>query len=67
MILTGKRNWDKDDVVQKYNGILLSHKTECDNVICSNTERLKMITSEVSQRQIHDITYIRNLKKKRYK
>ena len=27
---------DKEDVVQKYNGILLSHKKEWKNAICSN-------------------------------
>ena len=27
---------DKEDVVQRYNGILLSHKKEWKNAICSN-------------------------------
>ena len=29
---------DKEDVVHIYNGILLSHKKEWNNVICSNME-----------------------------
>ena len=48
--LNRKRNWDKDDVVQKHNGILLGHKTEHNNVICSNMDGLKLIIlSKVSQ------------------
>ena len=29
---------DKDDVVYMYNGILLSHKKEQNNAICSNVD-----------------------------
>ena len=30
--------WDKEDVVHENNGMLLSHKKEWNNVICSNTD-----------------------------
>ena len=30
------RGTDREDVVHVYNGILLSHKKECNNAICSN-------------------------------
>ena len=37
-------------MVQKHNGILLGHKTEHNNVICSNMDGLKLIIlSKVSQ------------------
>ena len=44
---------DKEDVVHIYNGILLSHKKEWNNVICSNMDgpRDYHILSEVSQRE----------------
>ena len=32
------RGIDKEDVVHIYNGILLSHKKEQNNDICSNTD-----------------------------
>ena len=57
-------------VVHTYNGILLSHKKEPNNAICSNmdgprdchTERSKSDT----ERQIsYDIVYMWNLKKKK--
>ena len=41
---------DKEDVVHIYNGILLSHKKELNNAICSNMMDLEIvILSEVSQ------------------
>ena len=32
------RGMDKEDVVRIYNGILISHKKECNNAICSNID-----------------------------
>ena len=32
------RGMDKEDVAHTYNGILLSHKEEWNNTICSNTD-----------------------------
>ena len=32
------RGMDKEDVVRMYNGILLSHKNERNNAICSNVD-----------------------------
>ena len=58
---------DKEDVVHIYNGILLSHKKEWNNVICSNMDgprdyQTKWSKSE-RQRQIsYDIVYMLNLK-----
>ena len=57
---------DKEDVAYLYNGILLSHKKEQNNAICSNmdgprdchTERSKSDTTDE-----HHIAYIWNLKK----
>ena len=46
------RRLDKEDVVDLYNGILLSHKKEQNNAICSNIDDLEMIIlSEVSERE----------------
>ena len=44
---------DKEDVVPIYNGVLLSHKKEQNNGICSNMDGL----SEVSQTQKDKWTY----------
>ena len=59
------RGMGKKDVVQLYNGILLSHKKEQTNTICSNMDDLEtVILSEVSQTQKgKHITYMWNLKK----
>ena len=59
---------DKEDVVNIYNGILLSHKKEQNNAICSNMDGLSDCHTEWSksdtERQIsYDITYMWNLKK----
>ena len=58
------RGMGKKDVVQLFNGILLSHKKEQTNTICSNMDDLEtVILSEVSQTQGKHITYMWNLKK----
>ena len=58
---------DKEDVAHIYHGILLSHKKEWNNAICSNMDGPRDCDTEWSQsdkkRQIpHDITYMWNLK-----
>ena len=58
---------DKEDVLQIYSGILLSHKKEWNNAICSNMDELRDYYSKWSksdrERQIpYDITYMWNLK-----
>ena len=55
------RGIDKEDVVHIYNGILLSHKKEQNNAICSNMDRPRDCHTEGSksdrERQIsHAIT-----------
>ena len=62
------RRIDKEDVVHIYNGILLSHKKERNNAICSNTDGPRDCHTEWSksdrERQIsYAITYMWNLKK----
>ena len=57
---------DKEDVVHIDNGILLSHKKEWNNAICSNMDgprdyHTKWSKSEI-ERQIPYITYTWNLK-----
>ena len=57
----------KKDVVHIYNGVLLSHKKEWNNAICSNMDGLRDHHTKWSksdrQRQIpYDITYMWNLK-----
>ena len=56
---------DKEDVVQMYNGILLSHKKERNNAICSNMDgpRDYHIEWSKSDKDKYDITYMWNLKK----
>ena len=62
---------DKEDVVYLYSGILLSHKKEGNNAICSNMNGPRDYhTKEKSdrERQIpYDTTYMWNLKKKQKK
>ena len=58
---------DKEGVVHIYNGILLSHKKEWNNVIYSNMEgprdyHTKWSKSEREKQIPHDITYMWNLK-----
>ena len=60
---------DKEDMVYIYNGILLSHKKEQNNAICSNMDGPRDCHTEWSksdrERQIsYDIIYVWNLKKK---
>ena len=54
------------DVVHTYNGILLSHKIEENNAICSNTDGPRDCHIEWSksdrERQIYDIAYMWKLK-----
>ena len=62
-----KRWTDKDDVVYMYNGILLSHKKEQNNAICSNMDgprdyHTKWSQSERERKIPYDITYMQNLK-----
>ena len=58
---------DKEDVVHIYNGILLSHKKEQNNAICSNMDatrdyHTKCSKSESERQILYDITYLWNLK-----
>ena len=58
---------DKEDVVHIYNGILLSHKIEWTNAICSNMDgfrdyHTKWSKSERETQIPYDITYMWNLK-----
>ena len=61
---------DKEDVVYINNGILLSHKKEWNNAICSNMDGprnypTKWSKSERERQILYDITYIWNLKNKK--
>ena len=58
---------DKEDVVHKYNEIILSHYKEWNNVICSNMDGPRDCHAEWNkshrEREIsHNITYMWNLK-----
>ena len=58
---------DKEDVVCIYSGILLSHKKEWNNAICSNMDgardyHTKWSKSEIERQIPRDITYMWNLK-----
>ena len=58
------RAMDKEDVIHVYNGILLSHKKEWNNAICSNMDGPRDYHTK-SDREIqisYDITYMWNLK-----
>ena len=57
------KRMDKEDVVHIHNAILLSHKKEWNNVICSSMDGPRDYHSKWSksqrERQIpHDITYM---------
>ena len=57
---------NKDDVVHVYSEILLSHKKEKNNAICSNMDwtrgyHTKWSTSERERQKPYDITYIQKL------
>ena len=58
---------DKEDVAHIYNGIVLSHKKEWNNAICSNMDgprdyHTKWSKSERERQISYDITSIWNLK-----
>ena len=58
---------DKEGVVHIYNGILLSHKKEWNNVICSNMDgprdyHAKWSKLDRERQKSYDITYMWNLK-----
>ena len=58
---------DKEDVLHIYNGILLSHEKEQNNVICSNMDatrdyHTKWNKSERERQIPYDITYMWVLK-----
>ena len=42
---------DKEDVVYKYNGILLSHKKERNNAICNNIDGPRDYYTKQSQKE----------------
>ena len=63
------RGMDKDDVVHIYNGLLLSHKKEQNNAICSNTDatrdsHAKWNKSDKERQIPYEITNIWNLIKR---
>ena len=57
---------DKEDVAYMYNGILLSHKKEWNNAICSTMDGPRDYHTKWSksdwERQIFDMIYMWNLK-----
>ena len=58
---------DKEDVVYTYNGVLLSHKKEWSNAICSNmngpTDRYTKWSKSEREKQIsYDTTYVESKK-----
>ena len=62
------RGMDKEYVVHTYNGILLRHKQEGNNAICSNIDgprdyHTRWIKSDRERQISYDITYMWNLKK----
>ena len=67
--MTTDRGVDKEDVVHKYNGLLLSHKKERNDAICSNMDGFKTFIKlrEVSQTEkdkYHMISLIYGILKK---
>ena len=60
------REMDKEDVVHIYNGVLLSHKKEWNNAICSNMDRPKYYHTKWSQRKTN-ISLINRIFEKLYK
>lgn len=58
-----KRNWDKDDVVQKYNGKDITK--QCNNVICSHMDGLKIIMSGSESDETNLISLIYGIFKKK--
>ena len=58
---------DEEDVIHIYNGILLSHKEEWNNAICSKMDgprdyHTKWIKSDRERQIVYYITYMCNLK-----
>ena len=61
--MSTNRGMDTEGVVHIHDGILLSHKKEQNNAICSNMEGPRDYHTKQSQRQIpYDITYMWHLK-----
>ena len=59
--------WDKEDVVCIYNGILLSHKKEWNNAICSNMDEPRDYHtkwSKIKKDKYHMISLICGISKK---
>ena len=61
------REMDKEDVEHTYNGMLLSHKKEWNNVICSNMDgprdcHTEWSKSDRERQMLYDIAYVWNLK-----
>ena len=65
--MSNDRGVDKEDVVHIYNGILLSHKKEWNNAVCSKMDATRDDHTKWSkserERQIYDIAYMWNLNK----
>ena len=62
-----EENMDIENVVHIYNGILLSHKKEWNNAICSHMDRprddqTKWSKSDRERQILYHITYMWNLK-----
>ena len=56
------RGMDKEDMVYIYNGILLSHKKQWLNAICSNMDGPRLSYKPDREKQIsYDITHMWNL------
>ena len=66
MSMSISRGMDREAVVRLDNGILLSHKKGRCNAVCSDMDGPQVCHTEPSksdtERQIHDITYLWNLK-----
>ena len=62
--MSTNRWMDKEEVVYIHNGILLSHKREWNNAICSNTDGPRDYHTKwsKSKRTLSGITYMQNLK-----
>ena len=64
-----KRGMDKEDVVHIYNGVLLSHRKELNNAICSDMDgprdyHIEWSKSDRERQVSYDITYMWNLQKR---
>ena len=49
------RRMDKDDIVRIYNGILLCHKKEQNNAICSNMDATREYHTKLGKRKTNTI------------